>query len=53
MAATIELQLNKDEWELLRSIVREYDLSMTKTCNKLIRLGIYTYKLNKNILDEI
>lgn len=53
MSTTVKLSLRSEDWELLHSISRENGLSLNKTCRLLVELGLYTYSLNNEIIDNI
>lgn len=53
MAATITIHLSDNDWKLLRGLMDEYSSSMTESANLMIRLGLYVYNLNPDILEEI
>lgn len=53
MASEINLNLTSDDWKLFHSIREDNGLSMNKTVRLLVELGLYTYTLNKDIIDYI
>ena len=53
MGTDINLSLKSKDWDLLHSISHENGLSLNKTCRLLVELGLYTYRLNNEIIDNI